>query len=377
MDRKIRVLEMIDDSTVGGGQVHVLLLAKYLDKNIFEVEVACPPDGFLPQELHKIGIKVVPLITDNILRPRPFFHTINVLRNGNYDVLHTHGGTSGFWGRVASYFLHLPLIKIHTYHGIHYIHMKGIKSKLFLLIDRFLCKKTNRIISVCESDYKNSLNLKISNPEKTVLIYNGIEIDKYYGISEREELRAKYKLSPDKFIFGNVGRLNIQKGQEYLIEAFSKLHRNYPDTLLWIIGSGEEEIKLKTMVENYSLNNFVMFLGDQMNIKDIFSAIDVFVLPSLWEGMPLALLEAMAAGKPVVATNVDGIAEILVDMHNGVLVPPKNTEKLAIAMENILLDNNLRNIISENARKTVSTKYSAQITAQEIGKIYIEEFNKM
>ena len=375
MDKKIRILEMIDDATVGGGQVHVLLLAKYLDKKIFEVEVACPPDGFLPDELKRIGIKVVPLITNNILRLKTYLNTIKILRQGNYDVLHTHGGTSGFWGRTASFYLRSPRIKIHTYHGIHYVHMQRVKSKLFLLVDRMLCKNTNRIISVCESDYKNSLKLKISVPEKLVLIYNGIEIDKYSVMSERDKIRAKFKVPADKFVFGNIGRLNIQKGQEYLIEAFSKVHRNYPDTLLWIVGSGEEEAKLKNMVANFSLENFVMFLGDQKNIVEIFSAIDVFILPSLWEGMPLALLESMAAGKAVIGTSVDGITEIIGDMQNGLLIPPKNTEMLANAMEKILLDKHLRNLISENAKKTILKKYSAQFTAEQIGKIYIEEVN--
>ena len=376
MDSRIRVLEMIDDAAIGGGQIHVLLLAEYLDRNIFDVEVACEGKGYLADELRKRSIPVVPLKMGNTVRPRTLRETVAVLRRGNYDILHTHGGTSGFWGRIASLYSHTPRVRIHTYHGIHYVHRKGAASRLFCAAERLLVRATDRIITVCPSDKEKALRLKLTSPAKTTVVYNGIEIERYSGSGGRSEVRQQLNIPADTFIFGTVGRLNIQKGHIYLIKAFAELHRDHPNSELWIVGSGELHDDLQLLAHECGIEKSVRFLGDRDNIPEILAALDAFIISSLWEGMPLALLEAMASGKPVVATGVDGITDLIVHGENGILVPVREVARLTESMVQIFKDKSLRGRLAENARQTVTARYTAQATAGMIGQIYLEEWGK-
>ncbi len=376
MNRRIRILEMIDDATIGGGQIHVLLLAEYLDRNLFDVEVACEGKGYLVDELRKKSVPVVPLRMGNTLRPGALRETVAVLRRGNYDILHTHGGTSGFWGRIASLYSRTPRVRIHTYHGIHYVHRKGAAARLFCAAERMLVRATDRIITVCPSDTEKAFRLKLATPAKTTVVYNGIEIKRYSGSGGRSEFRQQLNVSSDTFIFGTVGRLNVQKGHTYLIKAFAQLHRDHPSSELWIVGSGELHDELQSLACECEIEKSIRFLGDRNDIPEILAALDAFVLSSSWEGMPLALLEAMASGKPVVATGVDGITDLIVHGQNGILVPAREINRLTESMVQIFKDKSLRDRLAENARQTVTDRYSAQTTASMIGQIYLKALEK-
>lgn len=367
---RISVVEVIDDASMGGGQVHVLMLAKYLNRQLFDIKVVCEPNGFLADELRKIEVDVLPVKMDNRFRFSTLREVVSLVGRTSFDVIHTHGGTAGFWGRVAGIVSGYRPAFVHTYHGMHYLSKDSNCPWWFKTIDRILLKRTSTVICVCPSDYKRGLMAGIVSKDKAMIVPYGIEVQKFCGPKRREALRAQSDVDDSTIVFGNIGRLHVQKGHEYLLQAFNSVVRLYPKTTLWLIGDGELRRELERLTEALGLTCKVRFLGNRLDIPDLLAAIDVFVLPSLWEGQPISLVEAMISRKPVIASSVDGVADILIDGVNGLLVPPKDPQALADVMGKLIEDNAVRLDLAEHAYKTVADGYTATSMAAKVGKIY-------
>lgn len=368
--KKIRVLEMIDDASIGGGQVHVLMLAKHLDREKFEVSIACNGQGFLVEEASKVGIGTISISMDNRIGLKTFCEAVRIFRRSNFDIIHTHGGTAGFWGRIGSLLAGIPVVRIHSYHGMHYLSKHHTFPRHFRVVDRLLLPLTDKVICVCPSDYRKGLEAGIVNEKKGVIIHYGIETEKFYNIAQRKALRARYGLDESAIVFGNVGRLHVQKGQRYLLEAFRAVRDSRPYARLWIIGEGELRDKLEKLAQEFGIYNAVQFLGARTDVHELLSAIDVFILSSLWEGQPLSIMEAGAAGKPVIATDIDGVADILINGKNALLVPAKDPNALASAMTSMTNDAGLRNHLSASLKGTISDDYTVENMVNRIEDLY-------
>ncbi len=378
--QKIRLLLIIDDASIGGGQMHVLLLAKYLQGDKFAVEIATELDGWLVEEAHKLDIVVHQISISNNLKWKYFQNIRQILRSQEFDIIHTHGGTAGFWGRLGSISLKQHPVVVHTYHGLHYLNISAnnkikaikqqVKSEIFKLIDRVILSYTDRIICVCRSDYEKAISAGVAIPNQTSIVYNGIEIDFFINPVCRENVRRIFGLTPTEFIFGNIGRLHEQKGHKYLLEAFAKVTN--PARLL-IVGDGELRDELITLANKLEISDRVSFLGARSDVKEFLSAIDVFIMPSLWEGQPIALLEALALNKPCIASDVDGIPEIITDGVNGYLVQPRDIDKLARIMNLVVTDRVTIEQLSTHHGTAIDPKFSAQNMALEVAKIYLGE----
>lgn len=343
---KLRVLLAIDEASLGGGQTHVLLLAKYLDRANFGVEIATKETGWLVDEVRKLGAIVHPIDIANNLSWKSYQSVRQLFADRKFDVVHTHGGTAGFWMRLGAIGLKSKPILVHTYHGLHYLNFsqalnrsisQRLKGIIFKQIDRVLLTYTDRIICVCRSDYDKAIDVGVAHPDRTSIVYNGIEIDKFSHPlgnenerhQHRNSARQLFGIDPTEFIFGNVGRLHEQKGHEYLLRAFAKLDNC---SRLAIVGDGELRDELILLADELKISDRVLFLGARNDVSEFLAAIDTFVLPSLWEGQPIALLEALASGKLCIASNVNGIPEIINGV-NGYLVPPQDINALATAMK--------------------------------------------
>ena len=338
---KLRVLLIIDDASLGGGQMHVLLLAKYLRGADFEVEIATEASGWLVQQALELSFVVHQIAISNQFTWQSFQNIRQLLIDEQFDILHTHGGTAGFWGRSVAAMLGKRPIIVHTYHGLHYLNVlegsgqavqQQIKRELFKRIDRFLLNYTGRIICVCRSDYDKAIAAGVATVDRTSIVYNGIEVDKFSRQIDRVVARKIFNLDPTEFVFGNVGRLHEQKGHKFLLQAIAKMTNRVQ---LVIIGDGKLLHELIALADRLEISDQISFLGARADINEFLSAIDVFVMPSLWEGQPIALLEALALGKPCIASAVDGIPEIITDGVNGYLVQSKDVEALAIAMHGL------------------------------------------
>ena len=375
---------MIDDASLGGGQMHVLLLVKYLQGDKFEIAIATEANGWLVNEAQKLDIATYAIAISNKPTWQSFRNIRQLLDSQKFDVVHTHGGTAGFWGRlVAASSKKRPAI-IHTYHGLHYLNISGlgikliaqkIKRYIFSKIDQFLLNYTDQIICVCRSDYEKAIAAKVATPSKTSIVYNGIEIDQFSKPLDKESARRIFNIAPNEFVFGNVGRLHEQKGHKYLLEAFAKVTDR---ARLLIIGDGDLRQELVALAEKLQICDRIVFLGGRSDVREFLSAIDVFVMPSLWEGQPIALLEALAIGKPCIATSVDGIPEIITNNVSGYLVKPKNVEELSKMMDFAIQNPDTLQNIAKAGANTISQKFLAQNMAEAIANIYlIANFDKI
>jgi glycosyltransferase involved in cell wall biosynthesis len=374
---KLRVLLTIDEASLGGGQMHVLLLAKYLRQANFDVEIATEASGWLVDEALKLHFVVHQIAISNQFNWQSFQHIRQLLSEQQFDVLHTHGGTAGFWGRVVAAGLRRRPTIVHTYHGLHYLNVlagsgqaiqQKIKRALFKRIDQLLLTQTDRIICVCRSDYDKAIAAGVANIDRTSIVFNGIELDKFSSPLDRVIARKIFDLDPTEFVFGNVGRLHEQKGHKFLLQAIAKMTNR---ARLVIIGDGRLRAELILLADKLGISDRVSFLGARDDIHEFLSAIDVFIMPSLWEGQPIALLEALAIGKPCIASAVDGIPEIIIDGANGYLVNHKDVESLARAMDLAIEDPDLLWEFSSRKMSRIAPKFLAQNMAIEIGNIYI------
>lgn len=381
----MRVLLAIDDASLGGGQMHVLLLAKYLPKDSFEVEIATESEGWLVDEARNLSIVVHQIAISNDLTWQSFDCIRKLLKSQRFDILHTHGGTAGFWIRLMAIGLAKRPTIVHTYHGLHYLNIsqtsvKAIQQKfkraVFKQIDRVLSTHTDRMICVCRSDYDKAIDVGVAHPDRTSIVYNGIEIDKFSHSLEnesewhqhRERARETFGIDPTKFVFGSVGRLHEQKGHEFLLQAFVKVDSH---ARLAIVGDGELKDELIELADELQISDRVSFLGARADIAEFLSAIDVFVLPSLWEGQPIALLEALALRKPCIVSNVNGIPEIIENGVNGYLVNPRDIGELARMMNLVIEEPILVREFSEHEVSALDPKFFAQNMATEIANIYL------
>jgi glycosyltransferase involved in cell wall biosynthesis len=379
--QKMRVLLAIDEASLGGGQMHVLLLAKYLHKANFEVEIATEASGWLVTEAQKLNLRVHQIEISNKVTWQSFLQIHQLLKQTQFDVLHTHGGTAGFWIRLVAAVLKKRPVIIHTYHGLHYLNLlekagqavqQKIKRVSFKSIDRLLLSYTDRIICVCKSDYDKAIAAGVAKIDRTSIVYNGIEVDKFSRPIDRVVARKIFNLDPTEFVFGNVGRLHEQKGHKFLLQAFAKID---VQARLVIIGDGRLRDELTILANQLEISDRVSFLGARADIREFLSAIDIFVMPSLWEGQPIALLEALAIGIPSIASAVDGIPEIIVDGANGYLVNPKDVAGLAAAMDLAIEDPDLLWKFSNQKMNILDPKFLAKNMAMEVADIYLAERN--
>jgi len=370
------VLQLIDDASLGGGQMHVLLLCKYLHRENIEVAIATEATGWLVDQAQILDIATYAIAISNKITWQSFQNIYQLLKSQKFDVIHTHGGTAGFWGRlVAASLQNKPKI-IHTYHGLHYLNtaqtkspQQKIKTAIFQKIDQLLLQITDQIICVCRSDYEKAIAAKVASPSKTSIVYNGIEIDRFSHPLNKETARKKFDIAPTDFIFGNVGRLHEQKGHKYLLQAFANVADR---SRLVIIGDGDLKDELIQLADNLQISDRVLFLGARSDVHEFLSAIDVFVMPSLWEGQPIALLEALAIGKPCIATSVDGIPEVITNGVNGYLVKPKDIAGLTQSMSEVIDNPDCLKKFAKAGVNTITEKFLAQNMAKAIADIYFD-----
>jgi glycosyltransferase involved in cell wall biosynthesis len=281
------------------------------------------------------GYRVINLEGGELRRFKPclVFELARIIREKKIDLVHCQRHKPTVYGTLASWIARGDVKVVTTVHGRNRTRNLGRKLTNWLLFNRI-----SRIVSVSEAVKKDILKC---NPglksEKVVTIYNGIET-KLFGTADLSQAEAKKKLGLSEnahMVFGTVGRLASVKGQATLIEAFKKVNQKFPDTWLLLTGSGPLEKDLKSLCQKLEISHRVRFLGYRTDIPMILRAYDCFVLPSLSEGHPLSLLEAMASGIYVIASRVGGIPEILNRHDLGIIIPPASVDHLARAMERV------------------------------------------
>ena len=372
--RRLRVLEMIDKPFLGGGQVHVLTLAGSLRKDAFDVSVAAGAGGPLETEAVRAGLGFVPVEMSKSLSPRPVRDVAAVLRELNVDMLHTHGGVAGLFGRRAARRAGTPVI-VHTLHGIHYLHYRNpVVRAVFVFLERRLAARTDAVIVVSDADAAAAKRRGLAPADKVRVIRNGIAaLPAEKSAAERAAASALRKaVSPDGPLVATVARLHRQKGIVHLLRAAPAILARVPAATIAVAGGGPLEDALRREAKRLGVDRRFLLLGERADAADLAALADVFVLPSLWEGLPLALLEAAALGRAIVASDIDGVREVVRDGETAILVPPGRPGALAEAVVRLLDDRELAARLGSRARSEVPGRFTLSAMIDAVERLYLE-----
>jgi glycosyltransferase involved in cell wall biosynthesis len=297
-----------------------------------------------------------------------------LMRKLEPHIVHTHTSKAGILGRLAAWMARVPTI-IHTPHGhVFYGHFGRSLSRIFLQMERLLGKITHHHIALTPEECNDYLSLRVAQPNNTSVIHSGVDLQRFSkGAKQRTEKRKELGFSPHSLVVGYVGWLIPIKGVTYLVNAMAKIVEQHPKSLLVLVGKGddkgEEEIKLKEQVERAGLADKVRFLGWRPDVDEIMGCFDIFVLPSLNEGMGRVLVEAMAAGLPIVASRVGGIPDLVKHGENGLLVPPANASALEQAISDLLSDKARMKSMGETGKR-MCRPYSLEAMVEQIDNLY-------
>jgi glycosyltransferase involved in cell wall biosynthesis len=296
--------------------------------------------------------------------PSTFPALVSLLRKLEIDVIQTHGYGATTFGRAAAYWLGIGNV-LHE-------HANLTDTPWFQKIpDRLLNPVTDVAIAVSQSTRDFCIRARKLSPERVKKVYLGAPLDEFAPFSSeaRREARSKLGFGPNEKIVGTVTRLMESKGNRYLIEAASILARARNDVRVAVVGEGPLLAELEAQARSLGVQDRVSFLGFQRDVATATAAFDVCVFPSLWEGTPLTVFEALAMRKPIVATSVDGLRDVLRDSDNALVVPPRDASALARALERILDEPALASRLSERARET-SRRFDIGIFVRKMERLY-------
>jgi glycosyltransferase involved in cell wall biosynthesis len=372
--RKIKVLEVIDKTFLGGGQKNLLSLAENLDKDRFEISVCSNPEGYLVEEVKRKNISHFPVSMSKRFRKEPIRAIEALLIKHGFDIIHTHGGVAGFYGRWAAR-KHKGLGVVHTVHGVHYLYYRNVFLRYaYIWLERFFSRFSHAVIFVSRADREKGIKLKLAPSEKIKLIENGIDFSSFKSPGMKKRAGDEIKNVP---VIGTVARLHRQKNIPLLLKAGARIKKHCPGVKIFVAGGGPLQERLERLSKKLGTDDIVYFLGEREDVRELVSGFDIFVLPSLWEGLPYVLLEAAALEKPVIGTDVDGINELIENGKTGILVSPDKQDELAGAVLKLLNNKTLAQKFGSDLHKSLRERYSISIMIDKIQNLYTELFREM
>jgi glycosyltransferase involved in cell wall biosynthesis len=388
--KKIKVIHVITRFDKGGSAENTFLTVRGLDKEKYDVllikglsqefvmgekEAEAVEENLNVAEKNSVRIFTLPELVRNIdpiQDIKAFFRLMNIFKSERPRVVHTHTSKAGILGRWAAFLAKVPII-IHTPHGhVFWGYFNRRKTSVFIFLERLTARITDRIITLTEQEKKDHLRFAIAPETKFAVIHSGVDLSKFSGVTvDAFEMKKKLGISEESFVVGTVGRLTPVKGQRYLLEAAVKVVLQKPDTLFVFLGDGELLTELNEMASALGIKDHVKFLGWRPDVAEIMTVFDVFVLPSLNEGMGKVLVEAMAMGKPIIASNVGGIPDLVINDDNGLLVAPEDPGAIAETIEGLYRDSVKTRNMGEKG-KLIAAGYSVNAMIQKIDRLYTE-----
>jgi glycosyltransferase involved in cell wall biosynthesis len=364
---RIKILHLIVTLNVGGAEDLLQGIVSSLDPGRFHSVIACLGElGPLGEELGAAGFPVISLGL-NLKRHswgRILTMVRRLIRREQPDILHTHLYHAILYGRLAS--LGSKVKGVVASVVVSYTHPK-LHRRLWNFL---LWPLTDRLVVGSAQVYADVRRYDGVPPSRLRLLPYGIRLEEL--ALSLSPATAKAELGISGFCLGTVGRLEEQKGQKYLLAALPHLRREIPDLTVLVVGSGRLAESLKKQARELRVDDVVRFLGTRRDLPLLYRAMDIFVLPSLWEGLSLALLKAMAAGLPVVATNISGTQDVIADYGNGRLIPSGQPEKLAAAIVELYHKPQLRQTLGRQAQQTIQAGYSLQAMVKKLEEIYLQ-----
>jgi len=366
---------------VGGASENTMLTAALTDRNLYDVSIVSGAEsdgeGDLVAEARARGTAVY--VIDDLRRDiNPFRDLLALwrlyiyMRRGRFHLVHTHSAKAGVLGRLAAKLAAVPVI-VHTYHALSFEDFRGNRAQryIFLLLERTAAKVTDRFITVCEAYRRAAAEHGVAHPDKIVVIRSGFDLEPFRYSQSTPGLREKLGIPGGAKVVGSIGRLSKQKAPLDLVEIARAVIEKMPGAVFLMVGDGPERPAVEKRITELALEQHVKLLGIRNDVHELISLFDLLLVTSHWEGLPRVIPQAMAAGKPVVATDVGGTAEVVEDRITGFLSPPGSTDAMAKMILQLLDDQVLAERFGEAGRERVG-EFCAERMAQCTEELYGE-----
>lgn len=349
--RKLRVLLVMTRVTIGGDTNVVLDIAEYLKNHPgYEVHMAAGPvpesEVDLTYMVHERSIPFtsIPSLMNRInpwVNLKAVMELRKLMVQGQYDIVHTHCSVAGVVGLVAAVLASVPVV-------IHHIHGWGVQEDMsntvktiYLTMEKVCARFTDRLVAVSKPTIDKGLAYHICAEEKFALIYNGIPLEKFRKSVDAQQMRTALGLAQDTKLVGMIARLDKQKNPLDFIRAAAIVARQYEKVQFLIAGHGVLRDECEALINELHLQDRFFLLGFRNDVDKIMPILDITVMSSLWEGLPVAFQEAMSAGKPIIANDVDGVSDVVINGETGYLVQPHHPEQIADRILKLLNDGSL------------------------------------
>jgi glycosyltransferase involved in cell wall biosynthesis len=372
MDSKIRIMILNAPITIGGAEKVVMMILDYLNRERFEVKLGCfisqkRPENIFLDRVRKRYVKPEILWMNKTFDFNNIQQLRDILIRDKIQILHTHGYRSDIIGYLAT--RKMDIVRIATAHGYT---PTELKLRLYEWLDRKVLKYFTQILCVSESIQSDLAQHRIP-VSRLQLVPNAV--DSVQLSTDHEQYKAtvyrQWGIAADTFLLGTVARLSPEKGVDSLIKAFAQVQSELNcKAKLLIIGDGPERHQLQMLVNRLSLDDKVVFCGFQSEIEPYYHAIDLYILASITEGLPISLLEAMAIGRPVIATAVGGVPNLVINHQTGLLVPPNNTSGLAEAIRWAISHPTEMQTMGKTGQSLIAEHYSVTKWINQIESIY-------
>lgn len=371
---KIRILECIRQGQIGGGESHLLSLVENLDKNIYDPIVLSFTDGPMIDRLKTLNIRVHIIPSNKPFDFKVWNKVKQLMTDEKIDLVHAHGTRAHSNVFRAARSLQKPLA--YTIHGWSFhVDQPFLIKKIRIAGEKFLVSRSDLNISVSVSNQKTGKDT-ITGFE-SVVINNGIDQQKFNADGQYADIRKELNIPDQATLLLFLARFTGHKQPLVLLKAFEKALQQNPDLYLLMVGDGDEKQQALDIVKKAGIGNRVIFQNFRQDVPDVLAAADIFVLPSLWEGLPIGLLEAMSMGKAIIASDVDGTTDIIEHMQNGYLIGLNDMNKeLPSAILSMADDAALQKQLGTKARETVKHNFNAADMTRKIEAQYQKLLNK-
>jgi len=366
----VRVVFLTHSLAVGGAEELILNLVTRLPRERFEAIVCTfeQQPGPMASEIAAHGIEVVALgVTPGLRRPWGWWTIVACLRRLRPQIVHTYLLPASLYGRAAAWVARVPVIigtEVNIYER---------KQQHHILAERWLAGVSSSIVASAESVKRAYVQQLGIDPDRVRVIYNAVNWDRLRATSPPAQIRRELGIPEERLVVGVVATLQEKKGHRVLFDAAAA---GVERVWLMLVGDGPLRAELEEYAATLGIRDRVTFCGTRRDLGSVLPAMDIFALPSLWEGLPLALILAMGAGRPVVATNIAGIPEVVTDGRSGLLVPPGDPSAMRHAIARLAADPDARRRMGEEARAAVSNRFGAEVYVASVASLYEECLNR-
>jgi len=380
-DGKIRIAFIITKLELGGAQRQLLGIIEGINKDKFSVFLYTAGNGMLIKDALKVkglALRRSPFLERPISLLKDFFVFLDIcffLKNNRIDILHSHSSKAGILGRLAAFCCGTKSV-LHTVHGWSFNSRQSfLRRSLFIFLEKLAADFTDIFVVLSDPDREKGLTHKIGRGENYRVIRPSVDFLSF-SLPSRPGIREEFLVDSSTVLVATVSCLKPQKCPEDFVKVAHLAFRSGLKAKFVLVGDGRLRPRVEKLISRLGLDNFVLMLGWRTDIPKILSGIDIFLLTSLWEGLPVSVLEAMAAGKPVIATDTGGVRDVIVDGVNGYLVSPHGVNLMHNRLSALIKDPILRNSLGEAAGRSLNSDFSLNSALQKHEAIYEDLFKK-